>query len=62
MGLLSRLISIVLLSTVFAAAQSSDKPAASLPFQLKQIGPNVWSAIDDAKGNAGANAGFVIGR
>ncbi len=25
------------------------------------IGPNIWAAIDDANGDAGANAGFVIG-
>ncbi len=42
-------------------AQSSDKSASPLPFQLKQIGPNIWASIDDAKGDAGANAGFVIG-
>ncbi|HXH67019.1 MAG TPA: MBL fold metallo-hydrolase [Candidatus Limnocylindrales bacterium] len=34
---------------------------ATLPFQLKLIGPNIWAAIDDAKGDAGANAGFVVG-
>jgi glyoxylase-like metal-dependent hydrolase (beta-lactamase superfamily II) len=33
------------------------------PFTLKQIGPNVWAAIDnpDAREAAGVNAGFVIG-
>ncbi len=33
------------------------------PFNLKQIGPDVWAAIDDpgAKEPAGVNAGFVIG-
>jgi glyoxylase-like metal-dependent hydrolase (beta-lactamase superfamily II) len=33
------------------------------PFSLKQIGPNVWAAIDNpgAKEPAGVNAGFVIG-
>ncbi|HEV2101748.1 MAG TPA: MBL fold metallo-hydrolase [Candidatus Acidoferrum sp.] len=36
-------------------------PDAPLPFQLKLIGPNVWAAIDDSKGDAGANAGFVVG-
>jgi cyclase len=61
MGLLSRLISIILLYATFAASQSAAPSSATLPFQLKPIGPNIWAAIDDAKGNAGANAGFVIG-
>ena len=39
-------------------AQSAEGP---LPFQLKLIGPNIWAAIDDAKGDAGANSGFVVG-
>lgn len=34
-----------------------------LPFTLKQVGPNVWAAIDNpnATNPASANAGFVIG-
>ena len=36
-------------------------PGASLAFTLKPLGHNVYAAIDDAKGDAGANAGFVIG-
>jgi cyclase len=33
------------------------------PFTLKQVGPNVWAAIDNARATppAAANAGFVIG-
>jgi glyoxylase-like metal-dependent hydrolase (beta-lactamase superfamily II) len=48
-------------STCFA--QTHDVPPAEpkLPFHLKLIAANVWAAIDDAKGDAGANAGFVIG-
>ncbi len=44
-------------------AQTHDAPPVDtkLPFQLKLLAPNVWAAIDDAKGDAGANAGFVIG-
>ncbi len=40
-------------------AQSTAVP----PFTLKQVGPNVWAAIDNpaAKGVAAANGGFVIG-
>ena len=45
-----------------ARAQAPAAPAANpLPFTLKPLGHNVWAAIDDAKGDAGANAGFVIG-
>lgn len=33
----------------------------SLTFTLKPLGHNVYAAIDDAKGEAGANAGFAIG-
>ena len=42
---------------VSMAAQSSEP----LPFTLKPLGNGVYAAIDDAKGDAGANAGFVIG-
>jgi len=41
------------------AAQTPQSPA--LTFTLKPIAKNVFAAIDDAKGDAGANAGFVIG-
>jgi cyclase len=45
-----------------AHAQKSTAPAPNaLPFTLKPLGHNVWAAIDGAKGDAGANAGFVIG-
>ena len=58
MRLLSRLS---FLFCFFAATLPAQSPDASLPFQLKLIGPNIWAAIDDAKGDAGANAGFVVG-
>ncbi len=45
---------------LFACGARAQAPAAS-PFTLKSLGHNVWAAIDDAKGDAGANAGFVIG-
>lgn len=45
----------------FAAVLLAQSPDAPLPFQLKLVGPNIWAAIDDAKGDAGANAGFVVG-
>src|SRR5215469_18608027 len=44
-----------------AATALAQAPAAQPPFELKLIGPNIWAAIDDAKGDAGANAGFVVG-
>ncbi len=45
-----------------AHAQTSTAPASNaFPFTLKPLGHNVWAAIDDAKGDSGANAGFVIG-
>jgi cyclase len=55
---LLRLSFIACFSTAAALAQA---PGARLPFELKLIGPNIWAAIDDAKGDAGANAGFVVG-
>jgi cyclase len=39
-------------------------PAAArdpLPFELKQLGPGVYAAIDGPEHKAGSNAGFVIG-
>jgi cyclase len=44
---------------VVGQAQSTPVPS----FTLKQVGANVWAAINNpsAKGAAGANAGFVIG-
>jgi cyclase len=43
------------------AAQNAPPAAGSLPFTLKSLGHGVYAAIDDAKGDSGANAGFVIG-
>jgi cyclase len=45
---------------VTAAAVDAQTPE-SLPFTLKPLGHGAYAAIDDAKGDAGANAGFVIG-
>jgi cyclase len=42
-----------------AVAVSAQAPEI-LPFTLKPLGHGVYAAIDDAKGDAGANAGFVI--
>ncbi len=56
-----QLLAFVLLYVAITAAQASPTAQSQLPFQLKLVGPNTWAAIDDAKGDAGANAGFVIG-
>jgi cyclase len=49
-------------ATSNAAAQGAQvAQPTSLTFALKPLGHDVYAAIDDAKGEAGANAGFVIG-
>jgi cyclase len=55
-------MSLILLSFSAAGyAQTTAAPAASLPFTIKPLGNNVYAAIDDPKGGAGSNSGFVIG-
>jgi len=56
---IKRSVFVLFLATtaVIASAQTSER----LPFTLKPLGHGVYAAIDDAKGDAGANAGFVIG-
>jgi cyclase len=44
-----------------AAPQAPPSAGASLPFTLKPLGRGIYAAIDNPKGEAGANAGFVIG-
>src|SRR5277367_5701186 len=61
MRILPRLFLLLFLGLWFASAQAAQTKEAQVPFQLKQIAPKVWAAIDDAKGDAGANAGFVVG-
>ena len=63
MRILSRLAIVILLCACASAspAQTAKTSTGKLPFELKLIGPNIWAAIDDANGDAGANAGFVIG-
>ena len=56
------LLSLLFLSLCSAsAAQQSASQPTPLPFALKPLGQNVYAAIDDPKGDSGANAGFVIG-
>jgi cyclase len=45
----------------YAPAQAPPAAGGSLPFTLKPLGHGVYAAIDNSKGEAGANAGFVIG-
>jgi len=54
-------LALLLLSGRFSLAQMSPAANAKLPFELKLIGPNIWAAIDTPNGDAGANAGFVVG-
>lgn len=54
-------IFLALLLPILAHPQAKPAGEGSLPFSLKPLGHNVYAAIDDAKGDAGANAGFVIG-
>src|SRR5271169_5555833 len=61
MRILPRLFLLLVFGFSFASGQSAQTGGAQLSFQLKQIAPKVWAAIDDAKGDAGANAGFVVG-
>lgn len=58
MRFLFRFFLLICFSTAVILAQA---PNGQLPFQIKLIGPNVWAVIDDANGDAGANAGFVVG-
>jgi cyclase len=44
-----------------AQTPPAPKPDAALPFSLKPLGHGVYAAIDNAKGESGANAGFVVG-
>ena len=44
-----------------AARTAQATSPVALTFAVKTLGHNVYAAIDDAKGDAGANAGFVIG-
>jgi cyclase len=55
------LLRLCLLTYFFSTVILAQAPSSQPPFQLKLIGPNIWAAIDDAKGDSGANAGFVVG-
>ena len=55
------LLSSIVTVFVFAVHAQENSATESPFFTLKPLGHNVYAAIDDAKGDAGANAGFVIG-
>lgn len=61
MSFLFRLVSLIFSCAAVATSQTPAPVSAKLPFELKLIGPNIWAAIDDSNGDAGANAGFVVG-
>ena len=42
-------------------AQAPPSAGASLPFTLKPLGHGIYAAVDNSKGEAGGNAGFIIG-
>lgn len=56
-----RLLPAVAVVAALASLARAEAPPAALPFTLSEIGPGVFAAIDGPKGQAGANAGFVIG-
>ena len=49
------------LAVFMTMASAASAQTASLPFVLKQVGPNVYAAIDGPEHKSGSNAGFVIG-
>jgi len=51
----------VLFGLVLIATGSPVPAQAPLPFELKQLGPGVYAAIDGPEHKSGSNAGFVIG-
>jgi cyclase len=60
MRLLHRIHVSLIVSLLFLTIAHAQSAAPALPFTLKPLGPNTYAAIDDAKGEAGANAGFLV--
>ena len=58
---MKHLIVAVALFAALGGSASAQAPAPSLPFVLKQVGQDVYAAIDGPEHKAGSNAGFVIG-
>jgi len=57
------LIAVCLLAVLpaLAGGQAAPSSDAALPFTLKPLGHGIYAAIDNSKGEAGANAGFIVG-
>jgi cyclase len=58
------LLGVLPFSPLLIAGARAQEPVQSVPsqaFSLKPLGHTVFAAIDNPKGDAGANAGFVIG-
>jgi len=49
------------ISVLHAQTPSAPPASSALPFTLKNLGHGIYAAIDNPKGESGANAGFVIG-
>ena len=49
------------LVAAIALNASAHAQGPALPFELKQVGPGVYAAIDGPEHKAGSNAGFIVG-
>ena len=56
-----RFLALAALATVADPVAAQRASPSALPFVLKQVGPDVYAAIDGPEHKAGSNAGFVIG-
>jgi cyclase len=60
-NLLLSLLMVCGLPALQAQTPPAPSPGSALPFTLKSLGHGVYAAVDNAKGESGANAGFVVG-
>jgi len=51
----------LLVAPLLVAGQAPPSSDTALPFTLKTLGHGIYAAIDNSKGEAGANAGFIVG-
>ncbi len=66
MNIFRSVFGVVGVATAFATALIMSPAVAAVaplatPFELKQIGPGVYAAIDGPQGRSGSNAGFIVG-
>jgi len=59
--LITAFLLVLMATAAFAQTPPAPAPGSALPFTLKNLGHGIYVAIDNAKGESGANAGFVIG-